>query len=179
MGPAFEFFPSRLPPLEQTESGDISLYDSETGVLRPMFKANLLEHGEIIRFVHHAIEWENVNYILYPYAWTDPRRWDIKQALSHQDFYHQTFLRSGAARVVVTIRPGFEEAFLTFIEGAERLPSDHPYMRIAEEIKAMAAERYPYTPGGADYPESNRIDRWIDFTPTGALDVIEGPGLVE
>ena len=29
---------------------------------------------EEIRFLHHAIEWENMLYILYPYFWSSPDR---------------------------------------------------------------------------------------------------------
>lgn len=180
LGPHFRFYSERLPELTIEDSGDLALYDPETGVLRPGVGTELLMHGKIIRFLHHAIEWENINYVLYPYFWTDTDRWDFKQSLDHPDYVHRNFLRSGAARVVLTIRPGFEKSFLSFVETAdteELLPEDHPYLRLGEEVRAMAEERYPYTPGGVVLDEDNRVDRWIEYTPTGALDVVRGEPL--
>ena len=93
--------------------------------------------GDSIRLLHQAVEWENMSYVLYPYFWTDParkitdpdgrplplepdkQRWDFKQSLYHRDFVHRTFLRAGAARVVLPIRPGFEAEFLSFMKGED------------------------------------------------------------
>ncbi len=180
LGPSFRFYPPGLPKLGAGSDEDIALFDPESGALLEGVAGDLLAHGQIIRFLHHAIEWENINYVLYPYFWTDTDRWDLKQALDHPDYVHRNFLRAGAARVVLTIRPGFEPAFLSFMETSdteERLPDEHPYMRLAEEVRAMAEERYPFTPGGIVLDEANRVDRWHDFTPTGALDVARGEPL--
>ena len=58
---------------------------------------------------------------------------------------HRTFLKSGSARVVLTIRPGFETDFVSFLETGtlDGLPSTHPYMSIAEEMQAYANTNYP------------------------------------
>jgi hypothetical protein len=71
---------------------------------------------EIIRFLHQAIEWENMLYFLYPYFWSHSNRWELKKYLSHPDLMHRVFLKSGSARVVLTIRPGFETDFISFLE---------------------------------------------------------------
>ena len=71
---------------------------------------DVMEHGEFIKYIHNAIEWENVLYFTYPYFWDDNTLWDFKKFLYHPDPTHRTFLRSGAARVVLTIRPGFDRA---------------------------------------------------------------------
>lgn len=177
LGPDFRFYPSRLSALDQLPDNELGLYNSETGTLRPGVSADWLRHGQIIRFLHHAIEWENVNYVMYPYFWSDTDRWDIKQKLNHEDFVHRNFLRSGAARVVLTIRPGFEDSFLSFMETADTenlLPPEHPYITIAAEMKAMAQTRYPYTPGTSVENPENLVDQWQEYTPTGALDVMRG-----
>jgi hypothetical protein len=77
---------------------------------------NVMEYGEFIKYIHNAIEWENVLYINYPYFWDTPVNWKIKKFLKHPDPLHQMFLRSGAARVVLTIRPGYEEGFTDLME---------------------------------------------------------------
>ena len=39
-----------------------------------------------------------------------------KKYMQHPDIMHKTFLKAGAARVVLTIRPGFEKDFVSFVE---------------------------------------------------------------
>jgi hypothetical protein len=97
---------------------------------------------EIIRFLHQAIEWENMLYFLYPYFWSHSSRWNLKKYLSHPDLMHRVFLKSGSARVVLTIRPGFETDFISFIETG-KVGSKHPYLTIAEEMQAYANTNYP------------------------------------
>jgi len=180
LGPTFRFYPSDLPRLSLNESGQLEYYaEGGQGIIsdEDVVYEPILKHGEIIRFLHHAIEWENVNYVLYPYFWTDDTRWDFKQFLYHDDYVHRSFLRAGAARVVLTIRPGYEKAFLSFMETGklgELLPEGEAYMTIADELKAMAQTSYPYTPSAAEEDPKNLVDTWYEFTPTGALDVVEG-----
>jgi len=179
LGPDFSFYPQNLPKLDLSSKGDIEHYDQSTqNVKENSFEATI-KHGEIIRFLHHAIEWENVNYILYPYFWTDDYRWDFKQSLFHPDYVHRNFLRSGAARIVMTIRPGFEKDFLSYMETGSRdgLPRNHPYITVAEELKNMAKESYPYTPNANEENEKNKVDTWYEFTPTTSMDVTEGDTL--
>ena len=44
-----------------------------------------MEHGEFIKYIHNAIEWENVLYFTYPYFWDDNRLWHFKKFLYHPD----------------------------------------------------------------------------------------------
>jgi hypothetical protein len=127
-------------------------------------------HGEAIKFVQHAVEWENMLYFLYPYFWSNPDKklgaesgkveeqseseyWEFKKYLDHPDPIHRAFLKAGAARVVLTIRPGFENAFLAFLntpdptnpQNIELLPSS-PYFSIAKEFEAYAKTNYQGIP---------------------------------
>jgi hypothetical protein len=47
--------------------------------------------------------------------------------------------------VVLTIRPGFERDFVSFLETGtfDGLPDNHPYMTIAQEMEAFAQTNYP------------------------------------
>jgi hypothetical protein len=114
-----------------------------------------MEHGEFIKYVHNAIEWENVLYFTYPYFWDNTSLWNFKKFLYHPDSTHRTFLRSGAARVVLTIRPGFEASFTSLVESGafDGLPGPHPYVTIAEEIQNFANTNYPGFPPAN--PEQN------------------------
>jgi len=161
LGPTFSFYPQnilKLPDLTLPKdllqqgpafdmAGNLEYYDPATRTVKQEYWKPTLQHGELIKFLHHAIEWENVNYVLYPYFWTDEPRWDFKQFLFHSDYVHRSFLRAGAARVVLTIRPGFEKAFLSFMEGSldKALAPGHHYMSVADELESLAKSHYPYT----------------------------------
>jgi len=187
LGPSFNFYPADLPRGMQNRQSDLiggaegnGLYlpDSHAVSSRAAWQSTLA-HGEIITFLHTAIEWENISFILYPYFWTDPHRWDFKQRLQHADNRHAQFLRAGAARVIVTIRPGFEEAWLRFADTAELGNADMsgtPYVSIADQVR-QAAETYRDHEPNPNKPPGVRIAEWVEWTPTGALDVVRGAEL--
>jgi hypothetical protein len=134
-GPAFEFMPAGMPA---------NLYGPSGSIITADVWAKMSAQGEIIKFLHQAVEWENMLYFLYPYFWSDASRWDVKKYLDHPDFMHRMFLRSGSARVVLTIRPGFEQAFMSFIEnGTPDESLNDPYLTIAQEFEAFANTNYP------------------------------------
>ena len=147
----FEFFPDTIFKTEDIDNDrDIEqvLYELETGLVKDeCFRTDLLAHGETIKFLHHAIEWENMLYFLYPYFWTHPTRWEFKKYLDHPDPMHRAFLKAGSARVVLTIRPGFEDAFLAFIDTGDmnELPSS-PHLEIGQEFRNYANTNYPGIP---------------------------------
>jgi hypothetical protein len=69
------------------------------------------ENDPRIRFLEQAFEWENMAYIFYPYFWgrKDPY-WKQKILTEDLDSSFEDFLRAGAARVQLPVRPGFENA---------------------------------------------------------------------
>jgi type II secretory pathway pseudopilin PulG len=154
----FEFFPENIFQSDDKDK-DIEqvLYELETtGVVKNEgFRKDLLEHGETIKFLHHAIEWENMLYFLYPYFWTHPTRWEFKKYLDHPDPMHRAFLKAGSARVVLTIRSGFEDAFLAFINTGDMndLPPS-PYLEIGQEFRNYANTNYP------GIPPANPVDNY-------------------
>jgi hypothetical protein len=136
-GPTFRFVPEDLPS---------ELYDDETRSLEAGVWSRVSAQGEVIRFLHQAVEWENMLFFLYPYFWSHQSRWEFKKYLDHPDPLHKAFLKAGAARVVLTIRPGFEKAFFAFVENLtfdfDALP-ETPYVTIVEEMEAFAKTNYP------------------------------------
>jgi hypothetical protein len=119
-----------------------------------------------------------VLYLLYPYFWSHISRWEMKKYLDHPDSMHRTFLKAGSARVVLTIRRGFERDFVSLLETGsfQGLPATHPYMTIIEEMEAFANTNYPGIPpanpeGAAIAEEGVRIGTWYEYTPTSALDI--------
>jgi hypothetical protein len=126
----------------------------------PMFK-----YQEMVKFINEAIEWENILYFLYSYFWDVPESWEFIRQIQHPDAIRQAFLRAGSARVVLTVRKGWEPAWIQFVEwgrngeafGQTLIPG-HPYISIAQEIQLYDMTNYPgippANPGGGLLPDS-------------------------
>jgi hypothetical protein len=156
LGPQFYLVPFNIATLFGQDTSDHDVQDVlDPNRLTDAEWLNVMEHGEFIKYIHNAIEWESVLYFTYPYFWDDNKLWQFKKFLYHPDPTHRTFLRAGAARVVLTIRPGFEPSFTSLVEtGAfNGLPGPHPYVTIAQEIQDFANTNYPGFPPAN--PEQN------------------------
>jgi hypothetical protein len=103
--------------------------------------------GEFVKFMHQAVEWENILYFLYPYFWGSEVVGRDKLLFEHPDPEHERFLRAGYARIVLPIRPGFEEDFTALVEtGTLAGHLSSPYMPIAQEIANFARTNYAGIP---------------------------------
>ncbi len=106
-----------------------------------------LGFGEFVKFIHQAVEWENLMYFLYPYFWGSETLGRDKLLFEHSDPEHERFLRAGYARIVLTVRPGFEEEFTNLIEtGTLSQNPTSPYIPIAQEIANFARTNYAGIP---------------------------------
>lgn len=138
----------------------------------PQFNLNeALEDGEEIRFLEHAFEWSQMQYVFYPYFWarpeTDLSGWVERILESNPDYTMEEFLKSGYARVVVPVREGFEAAVSYFVtEGApfngqgEPEIEDPLYFSIIDELKERADAGKDEIPVG---------DPWETRLPTAAV----------
>jgi hypothetical protein len=170
-GPSFKFAPP----------GAVAGYFDATGAVISRTAAGALNHGRLISFLHQALEWENLNSFLYPYFWTPRPRWKRRLSIRHDDPIHEAFLRAGAARVVIPIRRGWENAFLALLSTGTISSVSHPYQTIAEEIENFANTNYPgivpANPADIDPEEAteaaegNLVASWYEYTPTSALDL--------
>lgn len=68
-----------------------------------------------IRFFEQVIEWEHLAYAFYPYFWGAQTSWVSKLLAAENDVQFASFFASGAARVVLPIRRGYEAAFERFL----------------------------------------------------------------
>lgn len=142
--------------------------------------STMFQYEEMVKFINEAIEWENVAYFLYSYFWDVPASWDFIRQIQHPDAIRQAFLRSGSARVVLTVRKGWETAFVNFVEAGgfsqTLLPLDHPYMSIAQEIQAYDETNYPgipsANPGGSAPPDDDQ------YAATTCTNIANGTGSV-
>jgi len=191
-GPAFSLTPSDVLSLYGGDPDGLDRLDP-SGLTTEQW-ASVLGFGEFVKFIHEAVEWENVLFFIYPYFWDSPRNHALKRFLEHPDDQHQQFLRGGAARVVLTVRPGFEESFTRLFETADpngSLDPNHPYLTIAREIQNYAATHYPGIPGaGANGqpPNADAVEKaergvlvaeWHEYTPISATDITVNTPLTE
>lgn len=105
--------------------------------------AEAMAEGAYIRFFEHAFEWDQVQWVFYPYFWARKATWVERFVKQDIDPQFLEFLRAGSARVVVPVRPGFEVAVTHFLEtgklwGGEGDPpqiNTPLYVSIVDEIR--------------------------------------------
>ncbi len=98
--------------------------------------------GKYIRFFEQAFEWEQMMYFFYPYFWGRKSNWVNRSLLQDVDPMFADFIKAGAARAVLPVRPGFEKAMAHFMDtgqiwdGGDLPPITSPlYVSIIEEIR--------------------------------------------
>jgi hypothetical protein len=121
---------------------DFGSVDKPADAFPTIDETKLSEQGRVIRFFEQAFEWDQMQYTFYPYYWGARDTWLDKILNRDQDPLFRNFLRSGAARVVLSVRPGFEELVAHYFMTGEvwaggDLPqtSDPEYVPILQEIK--------------------------------------------
>jgi hypothetical protein len=110
--------------------------------------------GSYIQFFEQSFEWNNVVYLFYPYFWSRKDEWASLVQLTDNDPLFQQFLVAGAARVQVPVRPGFNDAILTYLATGQRWPGegvlinaegggpDRPTLSIVDELKGQTGNNH-------------------------------------
>ena len=106
-------------------------------------------YSGFVKFMEQAFEWDIISYNFYPFYWAHKDTWKEKYQFDESaDPVFRSFIQSGMARVMVTVRPGFEEAVLHFMNtgaiwNGGHVPSlgDKLYMSITDELKQPAGEK--------------------------------------
>jgi hypothetical protein len=123
------------------------------------------EQGPYVRFFEQAFEWHNATYLFYPYFWGRRSTWIEQMQYEDADPRFTDFLRSGAARVAVPVRPGFELALEHFLStgeiwnGGELPPITDPLYvpiitELSEQLGAPGAEVARGAPWDVNVPTS-------------------------
>lgn len=105
--------------------------------------------GTHIQFLEHAFEWQNLSYVFYPYYWATPPKWvELIDREDEADSSFTQFLQAGAARILIAVRPGFEDAVMHYIAtrepwsgGAAPVIGDDLHLPIHEEIRELTEDR--------------------------------------
>lgn len=136
------------------------------------------EEGAYIRFFEQAFEWDQMQYVFYPYFWARKTTWIDRFVKQDVDPQFLEFLKAGAARVVVPVRPGFEVAVTHFIETGKIWGGDGEppqinsplYVSIVDEIRERT---------GAPQGEIAVGEPWDVRVPTALVILREGGDLPE
>ncbi|MDR6969184.1 hypothetical protein J2X31_003211 [Flavobacterium arsenatis] len=99
-------------------------------------------YAAFVKFMEQAFEWDLMSYNLYPFYWGSKSDWaSLYQYDESNDPLFRNFMQSGMARVIATVRPGFEDAVRYFLQtgkiwsgGEVPLIHDELYMSIVEEL---------------------------------------------
>ena len=146
-----------------------------------MYIHKACKFSSIIRFFENAFEWNNLLYVFYPYFWGRKAKWISALHFTDPDPDFAAFLKAGAARVQVPVRPGFERAIVHFCQYGEiwegndaPLKNDDLYVPIIDEI----TENLGKLDNGVPYPEGS--EPWEVIIPTSLIvvqDLNEIPGI--
>jgi hypothetical protein len=120
------------------------------------------EYTAFVRFLEQAFEWDNMSYTFYPYYWGDELSWKENYNEDSDDLLHKAFLQAGMARVIVTVRPKFEDAVNMYLTTGKiwmggNLPvyGSSLFVSIANELK-----------NDAEYTVE---DEWESVLPTNLI----------
>lgn len=124
--------------------------NSETGFAVPHVNqtAYLEEYTSQVKFFEQAYDWSLISYVFYPYYWTDQCSWQDLLLTKDGDHLFQAFLQSGMARLLVPVRPGFEDAVKFYMSSGEIWhgknlvvdSEDDLYISIAEELQTTEGD---------------------------------------
>ncbi|HEX8377663.1 MAG TPA: hypothetical protein VF602_07580 [Pedobacter sp.] len=142
-----------------------------SGILFGSYEVNLNstldKYASFVKFIEQAFEWNIMSYNFYPFYWGPKNSWTSKyQTEESNDPIFRAFLQSGMARVIVTVRPGFEEAVQLYLTtgilwngGQVPLMGDSMYVDLMHELAL---------------PNGDKIGKpWISRVPT-ALTILQG-----
>lgn len=103
---------------------------------------DLDKYTALAKFMEQAFEWEIMDYMFYPYYWANRNLWQEMYVSESTDPLFRSFLQAGMARVIVTVKPGFEDAVNFFLTtgkiwngGEVPVIGDPMYMSIVDEMR--------------------------------------------
>lgn len=100
-------------------------------------------YASLAKFMEQAFEWDTISYNFYPFYWGDKGHWaELYTYDESDDPIFRSFMQSGMARVVATVRPGFEEAVQLYMStgkiwngGEIPVIGDELYLSLIDEVR--------------------------------------------
>ena len=106
--------------LKDNQIGIDQLIISDSNNVRADYtNSSLGSYADRVKFLEQAFEWDIMSYNFYPFYWAEKSKWVEYYTTECDDPLFKSFLQSGMARVIVTVRPGFEESVNWFLETGE------------------------------------------------------------
>lgn len=106
------------------------------------------QYAELIKFMEQAFEWNIMSYFFYPYYWGNRSNWSKMYLNDNNDPTFRAFLQSGMARVIVTVKPGFENAVQLYLAtgklwngGEVPVIGDPMYLSIVDELRETEGQK--------------------------------------
>ena len=128
------------------------------------------DYASHAKFMEQAFEWDIMSYNFYPYYWGFANNWTLLYQTEYDDPLFKSFMQSGMARVIVSVRPGFEKAVMHYMKfgsiwngGEMPVLGDPLYLGIVEELKE---------------PEYVVEETWETVVPTSLIGIQEKGVLV-
>jgi hypothetical protein len=110
--------------------------------------AALDEYTSFVKFIEQAFEWDIMSYNFYPYYWGSRQSWSQLYLFDNNDPLFRAFMQSGMARVIVTVRPGFEEAVRFYMQtgqiwngGEVPVIDDKLFLSIVDELRQPEGQK--------------------------------------
>lgn len=124
--------------------------------------------ARFIQFLEQAFDWGQMSYLFYPYFWAAMPRWiEMLDREDESDPMFTEFLRAGSARILLSVKPGYEDAALHFVAtgepwegGSPPVIGDPTFIPLYEEVRASQTRDAAGTPVG---------DSWIFRVPTSLI----------
>ncbi|WP_445721338.1 hypothetical protein [Flavobacterium sp.] len=116
---------------------------------RVKYDAPMLEtYAGKVKFFEQAFEWNLMSYNFYPFYWASKENWASLYNINDiDDPTFRAFLQSGMARVILTVRPGFEEAVNWYMATGQvwnggQVPTmdDELFVSIIEELRVKEGD---------------------------------------
>jgi len=99
-------------------------------------------YSSFVKFMEQAFEWDIMSYYFYPYYWGAKEDWKQLYKFDSNDALFRSFMQAGMARVIVTVRPGFEKAVMHYMatgsiwnDGETPVIGDELYLSIVDELR--------------------------------------------
>lgn len=111
------------------------------------FGDDLDQYTALAKFMEQAFEWTVMDYTFYPYYWANKNHWQDLYLSEEIDPLFRSFLQAGMARIIVTVKPGFEDAVQFFMTtgriwngGEVPVIGDPLYLSIVDELRQPTGE---------------------------------------
>ncbi|WP_131725564.1 MULTISPECIES: hypothetical protein [unclassified Chryseobacterium] len=124
-------------------------YKTNNGLAETFLNTNIKvdekldQYAAFVKFMEQAFEWDIMSYYLYPFYWGEDKSWPDLYQFEDNDPTFRAFMQSGMARVIVTVRPGFEEAVRHYLStgqiwngGEVPVIDDELFLSIVDELRS-------------------------------------------